>query len=135
MKNKNFRKLKYVSGNPQNAGFCTIYPTTSGGLGGPQTHGLNFSALRMREKGFIQATCWDISRWKSNPKSKNKQTDASCTKLVVVLCYIFLIYFNTTSVICSFFKGKQSTCQVLNTVLEMKIWIFVGPNQILEFIN
>jgi hypothetical protein len=23
--NKNFRKLKYVSGNPQNAGFCTIY--------------------------------------------------------------------------------------------------------------
>jgi hypothetical protein len=27
MKNKNFRKLKYVSGDPQNAGFCTIYPT------------------------------------------------------------------------------------------------------------
>jgi hypothetical protein len=25
MKNKNFRKLKYVSGNPQNAGFCTIF--------------------------------------------------------------------------------------------------------------
>ena len=45
MKNKNFRKLKYVSGNPQNAGFCTIYPTASGGLGGPQTPGLNFSAL------------------------------------------------------------------------------------------
>jgi hypothetical protein len=44
MKNKNFRKLKYVSGNPQNAGFCTIYPTASGGLGGPQTPGLNFSA-------------------------------------------------------------------------------------------
>ena len=37
MKNNNFRKLKYVSGNPQNAGFCTIYPTASGGLGGPQT--------------------------------------------------------------------------------------------------
>ena len=31
MKNNNFRKLKYVSGNPQNAGFCTIYPTASGG--------------------------------------------------------------------------------------------------------
>ena len=30
MKNKNFRKLKYVPGNPQNAGFCTIYPTASG---------------------------------------------------------------------------------------------------------
>jgi hypothetical protein len=44
MKNKNFRKLKYVSENPQNAGFCTIYPTASGGLGGPQTPGLNFSA-------------------------------------------------------------------------------------------
>jgi hypothetical protein len=42
MKNNNFRKLKYVSGNPQNAGFCTIYPTASGGDGGPQT--LNFSA-------------------------------------------------------------------------------------------
>jgi hypothetical protein len=37
MKNKNIRKLRYVSGNPQNAGFCTIYPTASGGLG------LNFS--------------------------------------------------------------------------------------------
>jgi hypothetical protein len=33
--NKNFRKLKYVPGNPQNAGFCTIYPTASGGLGRP----------------------------------------------------------------------------------------------------
>ena len=44
MKNKNFRKLKYVSGNPQNAEFCTIYPTASRGLGGPQTPGLNFSA-------------------------------------------------------------------------------------------
>ena len=37
MKNKNFRKLKYVSGNPQNRRFCTIYPTASGGLSGPQT--------------------------------------------------------------------------------------------------
>jgi hypothetical protein len=26
MKNKNFMKLKYVSGNPQNAGFYTICP-------------------------------------------------------------------------------------------------------------
>ena len=31
MKNKNLKKIKYVSGNPQNAGFCTIYPTASGG--------------------------------------------------------------------------------------------------------
>jgi hypothetical protein len=30
MKNTNFRKLKYVPGNPQNAGFFTIYPTASG---------------------------------------------------------------------------------------------------------
>jgi hypothetical protein len=44
MKNKNLKKIKYVSGNPQNAGFCTIYPTASGGLGGPQTPGLNCSA-------------------------------------------------------------------------------------------
>jgi hypothetical protein len=28
MKNKNLKKIKYVSGNPQNAGFCTIYPLT-----------------------------------------------------------------------------------------------------------
>ena len=44
MKDKYFRKLKHVSGNPQNAGFCTIYPTDSGGLSGPQTPGLHFSA-------------------------------------------------------------------------------------------
>ena len=44
MKNKNLKKIKYVSGNPQNAGICTIYPTASGGLGGPQTPGLNCSA-------------------------------------------------------------------------------------------
>jgi hypothetical protein len=30
MKNKNFRKLKYVQANPENAGFCTIYRTASG---------------------------------------------------------------------------------------------------------
>ena len=30
MKNKNFRKLKYMQANPENAGFCTIYPTASG---------------------------------------------------------------------------------------------------------
>jgi hypothetical protein len=29
MNNKNVRKIIYVSGNPQNAGFCTIYPTAS----------------------------------------------------------------------------------------------------------
>ena len=37
MKNKNFKKLKYVPGNPQNAGFYTIYPIASRGLGGPRT--------------------------------------------------------------------------------------------------
>jgi hypothetical protein len=44
MKNKNFMKLKYVSGNRQNAEFYTICPTASGGLGGPQNPDLNFSA-------------------------------------------------------------------------------------------
>ena len=44
MKNKNFRKLKYVPGSPQNTGFCTIYPTGFGVLGGPQTPGLNLFA-------------------------------------------------------------------------------------------
>jgi hypothetical protein len=36
MKNKNFRKLKYVPESPQNAGFCTIYSTAFGVLGGPK---------------------------------------------------------------------------------------------------
>ena len=45
MKIKNFRKLKYVSGNSQNAGFCTIYPTASGGLRGPQTPQPKFFSL------------------------------------------------------------------------------------------
>ena len=48
--------------------------------------------------------------WKLNLKYKNKQTDASCTNLVVLYIY----YFNTTWVICNFFKDKQSSCQVLN---------------------
>ena len=33
-----------MSGNPQNTGFCNIYPTAARGLVGPQTPGLNFSA-------------------------------------------------------------------------------------------
>jgi hypothetical protein len=33
--------IKDMSGTPQDAGFCTIYPTASVGLGGPQTPGLN----------------------------------------------------------------------------------------------
>ena len=42
------------------------------------------------KEGFI---CWHWlnSRWKLNPKSKNIQTDASCTKLIVELCYILII--------------------------------------------
>jgi len=88
--------------------------------------------IKMREKGFIQAVKKIYlvetkvsqqfrnlysrnSRWKLNPKSKNNQTDATCTKYVVGLCYIFY-YYNTTWIIYSFFKGKQSTCQVLNMV-------------------
>ena len=34
---------------------------------------------------------WRNSRWKLNPKSKNIQTDTSCTKLAVELCYIIII--------------------------------------------
>ena len=34
---------------------------------------------------------WRNSRWKLNPKSKNIQTDASCTKLAVELCCILII--------------------------------------------
>ena len=61
-------------------------------------------------------TCWDKSittfskfilknsSWKLNPKSKNNQADASCTKCIVGLCYIFYYYFNTTWVIFSFFQ-------------------------------
>ena len=52
-------------------------------------------------------------RWKLNPKSKNIQTDASCTKLAIELCCILIIL--TKLVIYSFLKAKQSTCQILNT--------------------
>jgi len=34
---------------------------------------------------------WRNFRWKLNPKSKNIQTDASCTKLAVELCCILII--------------------------------------------
>jgi hypothetical protein len=35
--------------------------------------------------------CWQNTRWKLKPKSKNIQTDASCTKLIVELYYILII--------------------------------------------
>ena len=34
---------------------------------------------------------WRNSRWKLNPKSKNIQTDACCTKLAIELCCILII--------------------------------------------
>ena len=54
-------------------------------------------------------TCWDKritanSRWKSSPKYKNNETDTSCTKCVVGLCYIFFYYFNTTELFVAFSK-------------------------------
>ena len=50
---------------------------------------------------------WRKSRWKLNPKSKNNQTDTSCTKCIVGLCYLFsFYYFNTTWVICIWTKLK-----------------------------
>ena len=58
---------------------------------------------------------WRNFRWKLNPKSKNIQTDASCTKLAVELCCILIIL--TKLVICSFLKAKQSTCQILSTAI------------------
>jgi hypothetical protein len=45
MKNKNFKKLKFVSGNPQNAGFCTIYPTASEGILWPTDRRPKFFSL------------------------------------------------------------------------------------------
>ena len=71
----------------------------------------------MRQKNddkLLNLYLWNY-RWQWNLESLNKQTDASCTKCVVGLCYIFH-YFNTPGVICSLFKAKQSTCQVLNMV-------------------
>ena len=56
--------------------------------------------------------CWRNSRWKLNFRYKYIQTDISCTKLVVGLCYIFIILAKLE--LCSLFKAKQSTCQVLN---------------------
>jgi hypothetical protein len=66
----------------------------------------------MREKSFIQAikkiylvetkVSWQFFLFvstkfqvKINPKSKNNETDASCTKCVVGLCYIYY-YCKTT---------------------------------------
>ena len=45
--------------------------------------------------------------------SKNIQTDASCTKLIVELCYNLIILTKLKSFV-AFFKTKQSSCQVLN---------------------
>jgi len=47
--------------------------------------------LRQKNHGKFLNLYRRNSSWKSNPKSKNKQTDASCIKLVVGLCYIFII--------------------------------------------
>ena len=74
----------------------------------------NLTCQRQKHYGKFLNLYWQNSRWKLNPKSKNNQTDASCTKCVVGLLYIFLLSFSTTWVICSLFKGKQTTCQVLN---------------------
>ena len=41
-----------------------------------------------KNQGKFLNLYWRNSRLKSNPKSKNKQTDDSCTKMVVGLCYI-----------------------------------------------
>jgi hypothetical protein len=56
---------------------------------------------------------WRNSRWKLNFKSKYNQTDASCTKCVVGLCYIFIV-LTQHKLFVAFSEGKQSTCQVLN---------------------
>ena len=58
-------------------------------------------------------TCWDTkflnlywrnSRGKLNPKSKYNQTDASCTKCVVGLCYIFFIILTQIELYVAFSK-------------------------------
>jgi ABC-type transport system involved in Fe-S cluster assembly fused permease/ATPase subunit len=47
--------------------------------------------LTQTNHGKLLNLYWQNSRWKLNPKSKNIQTDASCTKLIVELCYILII--------------------------------------------
>ena len=58
---------------------------------------INGKYIRIRGKCFIQAIkkvnlYWRNSWWKLNPKSKNIQTDDSCTKLIVELCYFLIIF-------------------------------------------
>ena len=65
-----------------------------------------YSSNNLNKEGLIQLLTktnlskllnlyWQNSRWKLNHKSKNIQTDTSCTKLIVELYYI-LIIFNKT---------------------------------------
>ena len=101
MKNKNFRKLKYVSGNPQNAGFYTIYSTAYGGLSSPQTPILNCSAsLRSTFSTYffkIASYFWKPCSWGEN-NSLYKQYPTSCSTdfytnmTLLILCRCWCLY-------------------------------------------
>ena len=54
-----------------------------------------FNLLRQKYHGKFLNLYWKNSKWKLNPKSKNNQTDASCTKYVVGLCSIFFFIILT----------------------------------------
>jgi hypothetical protein len=83
---------------------------------------LKFASIKQK----INSPSYITRNWKSykcteGKHNKNKQTDASCTNLVVLYFY----YFNTTWVICNFFKDKQSSCQVLN--MAAVLWLGMCP--------
>ena len=65
-----------------------------------------YSSNNLNKEGLIQLLTktnlskllnlyWQNSRWKLNHKSKNIQTDTSCTKLIVELYYILIILIKT----------------------------------------
>ena len=66
---------------------------------------------RQKNHGKFLNLYWRNSSSKSNPKSKKQMLPVPNWLFDWV---IFFYYFNTTWVISSFFKGKQSTCQVLS---------------------
>ena len=54
-------------------------------------HGLHDYPMKDGQMKKRKEKDWQNSRWKLNPKSKNIQTDTSCTKLAIELCCILII--------------------------------------------
>ena len=107
MKNKNFRKLKYVPGNPQNTGFCTIYPTASGGLGGPRPSGLiyfYFPAPVLSINCFSQYVQYNICSCSSQRSQGRSVVQWSLKDRDLFCSYWFLACDTSSGVLGGFFN-------------------------------